>query len=459
MARPHRLIALLLALVSFSALAINCTQYATQGTVYGFLSGYSSSKEAACEVRRAYVETQMAGYVAVKWTNAGTWEGGTACNLNMNYASGAQAGQTYVVYTYSYVSRTGDYCSQEACPTALTQFEATMTAVFENISQAAASSLMRSAQLGKLATCSVDGCVIKRPTVICGGRDGVWHCEAPNGQPVPAPANCTGMGTGYFDSGTFSSFTPEASVPGGTVTTTATNAPPGPGMCPGQVNGLTVYMPCTSTVGGTVTSSVTSTASGTVSMTVDSTTVCANGVCTTTVAGGTATQSVTSQGGSVVTTTVPIGSSTSVVTEDAFCKANPKDPACVNSDKNRVGGSCETFTCDGDAALCAVAKATQDQKCLLEKTSAESALYATAAAASGSGLTSETFGISGASFDQTNLLSAGSGMTDRTITIAAAGWSKTITLPFSAINPYLAYFGQLLVSVSMLLAMRIVFRG
>jgi len=96
---------------------------------------------------------------------------------------------------------------------------------------------------------------------------------------------------------------------------------------------------------------------------------------------------------------------------------------------------------------------------MLEKTSTESALYATAAASTGTGLTSETFGISSGSFDQTNLLAAGAGMSDRTVTISGLGWSKVVTLPFSTINPYLAYIGNLLVSVAMLLAMRIVFRG
>ena len=67
------------------------------------------------------------------------------------------------------------------------------------------------------------------------------------------------------------------------------------------------------------------------------------------------------------TTTKPDGS-TEEKPEKEFCKENPDAPQCK---KSNWGGSCGSFTCDGDAIQCAIAKEQHQRNCKLfdEKTS------------------------------------------------------------------------------------------
>jgi len=67
------------------------------------------------------------------------------------------------------------------------------------------------------------------------------------------------------------------------------------------------------------------------------------------------------------TTTKPDGS-TDEKPEKEFCKENPDAPQCK---KSNWGGSCGSFTCDGDAIQCAIAREQHQRNCKLfdEKTS------------------------------------------------------------------------------------------
>jgi hypothetical protein len=115
------------------------------------------------------------------------------------------------------------------------------------------------------------------------------------------------------------------------------------------------------------------------------------------------------------------------------------------------------FTCSGDPLLCAIAKEQHKRSCqLFEGKSPELDLYDGEKLKTGAQYSSETVAISAASFDQTNLLQSGpAGAVDLVVVVSG----KSISLPFSAINPYLAYLGMLNMALSFLLAYRIVSRG
>lgn len=62
------------------------------------------------------------------------------------------------------------------------------------------------------------------------------------------------------------------------------------------------------------------------------------------------------------------GSSTDKAPVDDFCRRNPTAQICKGKDAGKFSGSCDAgFTCDGDAATCAIAKASHEMKCQGEK--------------------------------------------------------------------------------------------
>jgi hypothetical protein len=142
-----------------------------------------------------------------------------------------------------------------------------------------------------------------------------------------------------------------------------------------------------------------------------------------------------------------------------FCRDNPADPACQG--QSSFGGTCTAgYTCSGDAAMCATAKASYETNCALNQTSAESALYeAHKNDAPGGVLDSlnlrTTTTLSASSFDQTDLIGGAAGMQDTSIDIAG----RPFLVEFSRVNTWLQLLGYLGVAVTMLLAIRIVFRG
>jgi hypothetical protein len=247
---------------------------------------------------------------------------------------------------------------------------------------------------------------------------------------------------------------------GGT-TTVPEITPDNTGKCPGTVNGVEVWVPCDKTM--TPSSSTSSSTSGTdvTTTNTESVTSCKDGICSTTT---TTTVTVTAGGSGTATVSSSTGSGTGTIA--GFCKENPAAQICGKD--GAFGGACSTgtgtatggtFTCTEDPVMCAIAKATNQMKCLLSTDSTEAQAYAAAKAASGSsGLGTTTTAISSASFSQEDLLPGGAGMQDRSITLAGTGWSKTVNLEFSRVNTPLGYLGSILVAVSFLLAMIIVFR-
>lgn len=142
-----------------------------------------------------------------------------------------------------------------------------------------------------------------------------------------------------------------------------------------------------------------------------------------------------------------------------FCKENPDSPICKNG---TFGGSCAaSFTCDGDAIQCAIAKEQHLRNCkLFDDQSDESLLYDTEKAKDPNRkVTSdlpgnETVDMTGR-IDMSDALGGGGCISDLSISVLG----QSISLPISVICPYLAMLGNVLVAVSLLLAVRIVGRG
>jgi hypothetical protein len=121
------------------------------------------------------------------------------------------------------------------------------------------------------------------------------------------------------------------------------------------------------------------------------------------------------------------------------------------------GGTCNTkFDCDGDAILCAAAKGIHEQKCIFEKESAESELYEQHKNdGNETGMDTDTKTLGPGDFDTSDAIGGAGCIADKNVTV----WGQSVTLPFSVVCDSLAMFGNLLVAVSFLLAIRIVGRG
>ena len=123
-------------------------------------------------------------------------------------------------------------------------------------------------------------------------------------------------------------------------------------------------------------------------------------------------------------------------------------------------GSCGGYTCQGDAIQCAIAREQHQRACkLFDLSSPESILYDTNKGKEGNQTGNlpgnETINMAGR-IDTSDALGAGSaGVSDLIVTV----WGKSITLPFSMLNPYLEALGKILLAVSFLIALRIVARG
>lgn len=159
------------------------------------------------------------------------------------------------------------------------------------------------------------------------------------------------------------------------------------------------------------------------------------------------------------TTTNPDGTTDEQDKTD-FCRENPKSPMCIENKWG--GGSCASgsFSCDGDAIQCAIAKEQHRRNCkLFDDKSAETALYEQEKGKEGNQTDdlpgNETINVLGR-IDSTDALGGGgAGAKDLTVTVAGS----SITLPFSKINPGLDALGRVLLAVSFLIALRIIGRG
>lgn len=416
----------------------------------------ANSPQAACSDFQYWSsqETTPNPYGAV-WTSNTTYlapSAGAPYGRCFRDGTSAQYGPTFGDHTATIVmlTVTTTVTDPSECPKPGTTVDAQIPSIWEGLSKEGALALARAAARGQFGECS-NGCTIKRTLSACGGTGDVWRCEMFGGEAVQG-VSCGGAGACNLIGNACAPYTPQGATNTPTVEV-APNPVPG-GYCPGEVNGVKVYVKCDRTLGTGTDSSTTTTGSGTVTVTSRGETVCSGTSCTTTFA-KTSTTSVT--GGSSTTAT---GSSTQVTDKATFCRDNPTHPACKDSEQSRFGGSCNSaFTCSGDAAMCATAKAVNETNCALSKTSAESALYEAEKAKTGNQTTAlpgnETLALSSGSFSQANLLGAAQCIPALTVTVM----SKTVVLPFSDICPWLEHLGNLAVAISFLASIRIVSRG
>lgn len=175
-------------------------------------------------------------------------------------------------------------------------------------------------------------------------------------------------------------------------------------------------------------------------------TICNGNSCTTT----TTTTTVTNGGAPKTTTTEKTEA------KDDFCTTNPKAPQCTSSS---FGGSCGSFSCAGDAVQCAIAREQHTRNCqMFSATSQETQQYETAKAEIGNRTSSVPItpvAISPGSFEQTPVFGAGACIADLQVTV----WGSQLALPLSTVCPQLEWLRALLLTISFLLAVRIVSRG
>lgn len=276
-----------------------------------------------------------------------------------------------------------------------------------------------------------DGCVLYPTTA--GQFDGVWYAWGPW---TSAGVNCEG-GNG-----------------GGVGTTQQPPQQCPVGQCPGEVNGVSLCVPCGTTT-NTNTSGSTSTTSTSAGTSTNATTTktdvqCSGDKCTVT---KTTTTTSTGSGGGAPTTSTSVDKKE--VPKETFCTENPKSPLC--KDGSFAGACGAGFQCDGDAIQCAVAREMHVRNCaLFDSTSDESTLYGSEKNKTGvqTGAV-QGLSIGPGSFDTSDAIGGGSCITDRTVTVAGA----SVSLPFSLVCGQLAMLGNVLLAVSFLLAARIVTRG
>lgn len=212
--------------------------------------------------------------------------------------------------------------------------------------------------IGKPASACLGTCQVSGIASACGGKpgDANWECWLTS--PKFTGSQC--------------SSTQQASTPS-TTSTTADNTPKD-GMCTGTINGVEIKHKCAASSSATTS---TATTSGT------ATTVRPDGTTTTTtVTGGTTTTTITKCEGDKCTVTVTNTSSGSgfgtgtdttsgqgtsstsseqTTDKNTLCQSNPNLSICKATS---FSGSCSSnFACEGDAATCAIARATNDLKC------------------------------------------------------------------------------------------------
>lgn len=290
---------------------------------------------------------------------------------------------------------------------------------------------------GPTTVCDTQGtaqCAYKTTFSACGSnKPGEWTCEL------------FGL-TGTGDTCT-PSLTP--TIPSSpTVTVTVLPNPPPSGTCPGNINGVDVFVPCdnrTTTGGGNT--STTSLGGGT--PTTGSTGSTGSTSCTGSLCSTSTTVVVTGPGG--VTTTVNTRTTTTL---PDLCAAQPTNPLCTNN--SSFGGACgSNFTCKGDAIQCAIAKEQHVRSCELFKESDESQLYSLEKTTPVRA-TPSTFDLSGAPLNSSNLLGVAAGcLTPVTLSIMGS----TVVVPFTALCDNLAILGNIGFAAALLLGARILTKG
>lgn len=165
------------------------------------------------------------------------------------------------------------------------------------------------------------------------------------------------------------------------------------------------------------------------------------------------------------TTTQPNGDKESTTThtpadrdeQDAFCEENPDSPICKDSS---FGGGCGSFTCEGDAVQCAMAKEQHERNCEMFETETPLSILGNQVASGSDPQAStmpwasgqvQTQDLSGA-ISQEKWLGSSAGLSDKQFTLMG----QSFTLPFSKANPILEIMGAIVVAFSLIAAARIV---
>lgn len=222
----------------------------------------------------------------------------------------------------------------------------------------------------------------------------------------------------------------------------------------GTVNGVTVCSPpsdrnTVESIKGTTATNPVSAASAPGSggsTTTQEATQCTGSKCSTTT-----TTTTTPAGGGAPTVTVK----TEDVPKDDYCRDNPRAIMCLTSS---FGGACSGgFVCEGDAVQCATAREIHTRNCrMFDQESPESLLYGTEKNKSGSQVSNENVAISSSNFDTSDAIGGSAAcITDKVVTVMGS----PITIPFSGVCVHLAMLGNVLLTVSFLLAGRIFMRG
>jgi hypothetical protein len=238
-------------------------------------------------------------------------------------------------------------------------------------------------------------------------------------------------------------------------------SPPPPGYCPGEVNGQPVTVPCTqgTSRGPSTNTSGSSSDGGTSTGTTTQQTSCSNGRCTTTTT--TTTTTTGGAGGAGGTSTT---STSTEQGESEYCAANPGDRVnCAEEDgDSSFGGSCAgSFTCDGDAIQCAIAREQHVRSCqLFDTDTALSAIGRNAAngqqPADHPANNGEVSSYALSSMLDASPLFGGSGGCPSDVSVEYQGHS--LTLPFSRACSVLQMLGNIWVGLAYLAAFAIVFR-
>ena len=231
------------------------------------------------------------------------------------------------------------------------------------------------------------------------------------------------------------------------------------GTCPVTVNGQSVCVPCDKSKQTQSTSSSTSsssTASGAASSTTtaesgseSSQTSCKDGSCTTT----TTTTTVGPNGDKVDKTT------TKTEPQSDYCTQNPKAPVCKGSESS-WGGSCGSFSCDGDAVTCAIAQASWNSACAIDIDETDPKVTAGNAAMSGGDRPGDHPGNSPeqnaftANIDQSNPFGS-----ECPADIPLDVMGQSVSIPLSHACDSLKFMGQVAVAFAMCAAAFIVFGG
>jgi hypothetical protein len=401
-----------------------------------------SSKTAACQARLssyayAGATTATVSGSTCTFTNA---SGGFVTGLNISQRTAScpanSTGTTTCTCTAPYVETAG------ACAMPVSPGEAHCNSI---VGSAVKTSWTSSApSLGTRNVCVSGGsgynCNATIEPDFCGSSDGkTYVCH---GAGVSASGAC------------IPSATPEQPIAPPQPASELPNPPP-PGTCPGEMNGVSLNVPCSRTeTKGTKTTTEDDGAGKTTTKTEAKSTSCtAAGSCTTTV---------------TTTTTVNGTSTTSTKTttegKGEFCAGNPGSKECGDGEGSSFGGSCQAgFTCDGDALQCAIAKEQHKRSCeLFEKDNEERQAYEAAKVKGKAGTDqtadlpgNQTINIGPGDFDSSDAIGGSQCITDKTLVISG----HTVSIPLSTMCPYLAYLGQLLVVVGYLLGARILIRG